>query len=73
MRVRVVDLTQHLLRWWQTEAKARGVHTGVVLRMGESGSVLHRAQEFPEMRHFLPKSLHFLLPLLLGNSSRVHF
>lgn len=68
-----VDLTQHLLRWWQTEAEAGGVHNGVVLWMDQIASILQWAQEFPETRHVLPKSLNFLLPLLLGNSGRVHF
>lgn len=73
MCVCVVDLTQHLLWWWKTEAKAGGVHTWVVLWMDHGTSILQWAHEFPETYHFLLKSLNILLALLLGNRGRVHF
>ena len=64
------DLTEHLLWRWQTKAEVW--HHGV-LWLDRRATILQGPHKFSETCHFLPSSLDFLLPLLLGNRGRVHF
>lgn len=64
------ELTEHLLGRRQTDAE---VGNRGVLWLDGRATFLQGPHKFSETCHFLPGSLHFLLPLLLGNRGRVHF